>query len=212
MIKGLFVTGTDTGVGKTYIAAAITRALRAYGIQPGVMKPIASGDRSDARALITAAGAREALDVINPIFLKYPLAPMVAARLSGVTLSLNPIWKSLALLKMKYAFTIIEGAGGIMVPVTEKESMIDIIKKCGFPVVVVGKPDLGTINHTLLTVDKLRREKIKIAGIILSGRTRSTLAEKTNPEILRELTGLPVLEVPSKGTINLKQNVWLLGK
>ena len=98
-----------------------------------------------------------------------------------------------------------------MVPVTENTSMLHLIKKLSLPVVVVGKPSLGTINHTLLTVDKLRSHKIKIAGIIISGRKNSTLAEKTNPEILRELTGLPVLEVPAKAKINLKQNQWLIG-
>jgi dethiobiotin synthetase len=211
MFKGIFVTGTDTGVGKTYIAAAIASALREYGIVPGVMKPISSGDRSDAKSLIKAAGVDDTLETVNPIFLKYPLAPMVAARLAGKKLDLGKIWKGYAALKKKYRFLIVEGAGGIMVPVTENSSMLEIIKKLSLPVVVVGKPSLGTINHTLLTVDKLRREKVKLAGIILSGRKNSTLAEKTNPEILRELTGLPVLEVPAKAKINLKQNPWLIG-
>ncbi len=211
MFKGIFVTGTDTGVGKTYIAAAIAAALKEYGIQPGVMKPISSGDRSDAKSLIKAAGVDDSIEVVNPVFLKYPLAPMVAARIAGQKLDLGKIWKGFALLKKKYKFLIVEGAGGIMVPVTENTSMLHLIKKLYLPVVVVGKPNIGTINHTLLTVEKLRREKVKIAGIILSGRKTSTLAEKTNPEILRELTGLPVLEVPAKAKINLKQNSWLIG-
>jgi len=107
MFKGIFVTGTDTGVGKTYIAAAIAAALREYGIRPGVMKPISSGDRSDAKSLVKAAGVTDDIDDVNPIFLKYPLAPMVAARLAGKCLDFNDIWKSLARLKKKYSFLII---------------------------------------------------------------------------------------------------------
>jgi len=211
VFKGIFVTGTDTGVGKTYIGATIATALREYGIHPGVMKPISSGGRSDAKSLIKAAGVTDKMDTVNPIFLKYPLAPMVAARLAGKKLSLNIIWKHFAALKKKYRFVIVEGAGGILVPVSKNISMLNLIKKFSLPVVVVGKPSLGTINHTLLTVDKLRCEKVKIAGIVISGRKNSTLAEKTNPGILRELTNLPVLEVPSKAKINLKQNPWLIG-
>jgi dethiobiotin synthetase len=211
MYKGVFVTGTDTGVGKTYIACMLAEAIRKHGISVGVLKPIASGDRDDAKKLIEAAGSRDSLERVNPVFLKYPLSPLTASRIRGRSVDLSPVWESYAYLRKKYEFIIAEGMGGLMVPITEKLFVVDLIKKLKLPAVVVGRPYLGTINHTLLTVDKLRQRKIPVAGIILSCRQSSTLAEKTNPEIIAELTGLPVLEVPCKQEINLEQNLWLIG-
>jgi|AGTN01.2.fsa_nt_gi Dethiobiotin synthetase len=107
---------------------------------------------------------------------------------------------------------IVEGIGGLLVPITRKYYVSDMIKRFRLPAVVVARPALGTINHTLLTVDRLRDEGIGVAGVILSSRQSSTLAEKTNPEILRKITGLPVLEVPFNHDINLEQNLWLIGE
>ena len=211
MYKGVFITGTDTGVGKTYITCSLLRALKKHGISAGAMKPIATGDRDDARKIIETAGIREPLSRVNPVFLKYPLAPFMSARLSGRKIDLAPVWEQYKYFRKNYEFTVVEGVGGILVPIKKDYSVVDMAKHFSLPVVIVARPYLGTINHTLLTVDKLRREKLPVAGIILSCRQSSTLAEKTNPELLRELTGLPVLEVPAKQDINLEQNLWLIG-
>lgn len=211
MYNGIFVTGTDTGVGKTYIACALARALKAAGISTGVLKAISTGDREDAKKLIAAAGVDDSLETVNPLFMKYPLAPMMASRMSGEKIDLAPIWKSYAALRKKYEFVIAEGVGGLMVPIKKNYFVIDMIHKFNMPVLVVARPYLGTINHTLLTIDKLRQAKLPVAGVVLSCRQSSTLAEKTNPEVIRELTGLPVLEVPCKKAINLEQNLWLIG-
>jgi dethiobiotin synthetase len=142
---------------------------------------------------------------VNPVFLKYPMAPMMSARLSGKRVNMHPVWKSFRHMQATYDFTIVEGVGGIMVPVKKDYAVLDMIHEFKLPVLVVARPNLGTINHTLLTIDKLRREKITIAGVILSCRQSSTLAEKTNPELIRELTGLPVHEVPCEKNITLRQ-------
>lgn len=209
MYRGLFVTGTDTGVGKTYVACALAKALRTAGISVGVFKPVATGDRNDARQLIAASGVKEPLDRVNPVFVKIPLAPMVSARFTGWPLDISPVWKAYAGLRKKYEFTIVEGVGGLLVPVNEKTTVLDMIKRFKLPALVVARPVLGTINHTLLTVRELRRAKVDIAGIVLSGVKKTTLAEKTNPSVIHELTGLPVLELPPYGKINLKENPWL---
>lgn len=210
MFRGLFITGTDTGVGKTYVSCAVLRALRKAGITPGALKPVCTGDRNDAKALITASGMREHLAKVNPVFLKQPLAPMIAARFEGRAVDLSPVWKTFKEFKKKYEFNIVEGVGGLLVPVDEKHTVLDMIKRMKLPALVVARPSLGTINHTLLTVKELRRARIDIAGVVLSGIKRTTLAEKTNPSVIRELTGLPVLELAPGGGIDLRENMWII--
>lgn len=201
--RGIFITGTDTGVGKTYIACAVARALRTSGVDVGVMKPVATGDRNDVRALMKAAGIAEDLDRVNPVFLKRPLAALAAARLENRTVDVGAVRENFRALRRAYEFMIVEGAGGLMVPVTERHSMLDLIADFALPVAVVARPGLGTVNHTVLTVDRLVRRGLTVAGIVLSGFRNRTLAEKTNPGLLREMTGLPVLCVgPDRGIDN----------
>jgi dethiobiotin synthetase len=211
MYKGIFITGTDTGVGKTYVGCSLARSLKKRGVAVGVMKPVASGDRDDARKLISAAGVRDGIGRVNPVCLKYPLAPLVSARLAGVRIDLRPVWESYAQLKKKYEFMVVEGVGGLLVPLRENYFVLDMIKRFRLPVLIVARPFLGTINHTLLTVDKLRQRRIDIVGVVMSCTQSSTLAEKTNPGIIRELTGLDVLEVPCKQEMNIEQNLWIIG-
>lgn len=211
MKKGIFITGTDTGAGKTYVACEIAKALKARGINTGVMKPICSGDRGDVKKLIKAAGVEEGVEKVNPVFLKAPLAPYISAKLERKKIDLYLIRNNFKYLKDKYKFLVVEGAGGTLVPVTKKYFMIDIIEEFGFPAIVVAKPFLGTINHTLLTVEKLRAKGIKVAGIILSGGKNNTLAEKTNPGLIREITGLPVVVLKYGQSLNIRKNKWITG-
>ncbi|MCX5782208.1 MAG: dethiobiotin synthase [Elusimicrobia bacterium] len=212
MHKGIFITGTDTGIGKTYIACSLAKALKSNKIRFGVMKPIATGDRKDAEKLLSASGIKEDIDLVNPIFLKYPLAPLVSAELENKSIEMDLVWKSFKKLKKKYEFLLVEGIGGLMVPIKRNFFVLDMIKKFSLPVLVVARPFLGTINHTLLTVDKLVQKKIKVLGIVFSSGEKLTLAEKTNSEIIKNLTGLPVIEVLDEEEINLKNNLWLIGK
>jgi len=211
MNKGIFVTGTDTSAGKTYVASAIAGALKASGVNVGVMKPVCTGNRNDIKALLAAAGSMETIESVNPVFFRQPLAPLVSARLSRGKVDTGKIKKVYRELEARHDFMIVEGAGGIYVPLKKGYFIFDLIRELGLPALVVAKPYLGSINHTLLTVEKLRSEKIKVAGIVMNCLSNITLAERTNPGILRELTGLPVAIVACRGGIDLKKNKWITG-
>lgn len=125
---------------------------------------------------------------------------------------MNRVWAALATLKKKNDFLIVEGIGGLMVPIKKNYFVIDMIKEFSLPVLVVARASLGTINHSLLTIDKLRQENIKVLGVALSGGEKRTISEKTNAETIKDLTGLPVIEVLKGKGIDLKKNLWLIGK
>src|SRR5690242_3311347 len=182
MNRGLFITGTDTGVGKTLVASGIARVLHQWGARVGVMKPIASGNRQDAKRLIVAAGLEESLDGVNPLFFKAPLAPTVAAQLERRTLDLESVYRAYWALHKKYDILIVEGVGGVKVPIGESTYVHDLIQALRLPALVVGRATLGTINHTLLTVEALERAKVSIAGILLNGGQGRTMAEVTNAD------------------------------
>lgn len=187
--KGIFVTGTDTEVGKTYVSCAIIKQLKEKGANVGVMKPIASGSRQDSVFLKKAAGVNDPIDIINPIFFEKPLAPWVAAKLTGKRINLGKVWDAYKVLKKKYEFLIIEGAGGLLVPVTEKTYIIDIAKQFNFPIVIVSRPNLGTINHTLLTVNYARHYGLKVEGFVVNYAKpyKKGLALETNPDVISQL-------------------------
>jgi dethiobiotin synthetase len=211
MNKGVFITGTGTGAGKTYISCKIARGLRANGINVGVFKPVATGDRNDAKKLISAAGTGEPLENVNPVFFKHPLAPLVSARLSKNNIEPAAILNAYKELKKQHNFIIVEGAGGIYVPLTNNYYVFNMIQDFSLPAIIVARSYLGSINHTLLTVEKLRSEKIIIAGIIMNYVSKKTDTDKTNSGIIRELTGLPVAVVGRGGNINLEKNKWITG-
>ena len=197
MQKGIFVVGTDTGVGKTIVAAGIAGALYRKGIDVGVMKPLSSGFREDAPFLMKAVHSTDSIDLVNPIHLRLPLAPYVAAKLLHKKIDLAKIDSAFKALSKKHQFLIVEGAGGLMVPIQKSFLMIDFVKKMKLPVLIVARATLGTINHTLLTVAALRSRKIPIVGIVLNGleEKHRDLAVKTNPKVLREFSGCPILGI-----------------
>lgn len=202
-MKGLFVTGTDTEVGKTFVAAGIAAALRRRGIDIGVMKPIHTGCKIrrgrlipvDAIRLIRSAGVDDPIELVTPYAFKEPVAPYVAALRNGMNIDVNNILKSYRNLYSKHDYTIVEGIGGILVPITKSFYVADLIKRLKLPALIVTKPGLGTINHTLLTVSCLKVKKIPIIGIVVNYRNqgKDILAEKTAPETLEELSGVSVL-------------------
>jgi dethiobiotin synthetase len=203
MIEGIFITGTDTGVGKTFVAAGITRALRARGIGVGVMKPAETGCRSrdgilipaDAVTLMRSAEATDPLDLVNPYRFRAPLAPMVAAQQEGRTIEIRKVKKAFRLLTKKHEFLVVEGAGGIMVPLTSRTSYLDLAAELRLPVLIIARPGLGTINHTLLTIMALRARRVPVAGTVFNHRThgRQGVAERTSPVVIEHLSGVPVL-------------------
>ena len=203
MKKGLFITGTDTGVGKTVVTAALAAVLRADGVNVGVMKPIATGCvrrreglvSEDAEFLAKAADAPEPLDEISPIRLAEPLAPTVAAARAGVELDLLPMWRAWDRLKRAHDVMLVEGIGGALCPVTPRQSVADLAQRFHLPVLVVARPVLGTINHTAMTVEVLRARGLEVAGIVLNryDHDSDNVAQSTNPDEVQRVTGAPVL-------------------
>jgi dethiobiotin synthetase len=200
--QGLFVTGTDTGVGKTVVAAGIAGALRDRGINAGVMKPFQTGaiktplgwSAPDAYFLKAASGVDDEIDLICPVCLELPLAPSVAAKLTGSRVTIDDILPSFEELSRRHPFLIVEGAGGLGVPIDGKVTMRDLANKISFPLLIIAKPGLGTINHTLLTVEYALATNLKIAGIVISNYPDDPgIAERTNPNAIEKMTGVPVL-------------------
>ena len=205
MNKGFFITGTDTGIGKTVVAEGLIRAMKAKGLSVCPMKPVESGCSlkkgvlfpPDAVTLLKASGADETLDDVNPYRLRNPIAPSVAAEFEGVKIEKKKIVSSYKRLSKKYDITIVEGAGGVMVPVYKKYLFLDLAKDLGLPLLIVARPGLGTINHTLLTIEAAKNRGLDIAGIVINYamKTKKGLSEKTNPEVIEKLGEVPVLGI-----------------
>jgi len=208
--QGVFVTGSDTGVGKTVVAAGLVRGFRAMGMDVGVMKPIATGCYPSPRAdggydlrsedvdsLLKAAGVDDDLRLIAPFRFEPPLAPLTAARLTGEEISMESVLAAFRTLRDRHNLMVVEGIGGLMVPFRENYFVADMIRELKLPLVVVARPGLGTLNHTILTVRCAESRGIGILGIIVNsadGEDRSQAAE-TNVPILEECSGVPVLQV-----------------
>lgn len=206
MKRALFITGTDTGVGKTFTASLIASSLKAKGIDVGVMKPIETGCAvrnknlipEDALSLMQAAGSIDPLDDVNPYRFTAALSPHLAARLEGVEVDLDKIKTQFEKLSRSHDIILVEGAGGLLVPITETKITADLVLALGIPVVIVAASRLGVINHTLLTVEAARRRNIEVKGIILNNVTPAAidLSRKYNLKEIKALTGLPVFELP----------------
>ena len=200
---GIFITGTDTEIGKTVVAGGLAAAFKAAGINVGVMKPVASGGverkgrivSEDAIFLKHAAQVDDALDLINPICLRYPLAPSVAAEIEGVSVDLRQVDEAFAQLCQRHEFIVVEGVGGIAVPICEEMLVADMAQRFQLPLLIVARPNLGTINHTVLTVEFARSHSLELRGIVLNASQAESkgLAEETNPKELERLTRLPIL-------------------
>jgi dethiobiotin synthetase len=200
---GFFITGTDTGVGKTVIAAALILALKSRGVRACGMKPIETGCRRvgtvlrppDGMFLKELARMEEPLSTVTPCCYETPAAPLVAAEMEERPVDLDIIRERFELLTRAYDAVVVEGAGGVLVPITRDYAMIDLIRELDLPVLVVARYSLGTINHTLLTISELRREDANVAGIIMNAASPSadTVAERTNAAYLQRLTRVPIV-------------------
>ncbi|MGO9612977.1 MAG: dethiobiotin synthase [Dissulfurispiraceae bacterium] len=214
--KGVFITGTDTGVGKTFAAAVLIRALIKKGIKVGAMKPVETGCLNRAGNLIPADGMflkslaqmDATIDLVSPIRFEHPLAPMVASELEGKAVELGKITDSYHTLSEQYSFMVVEGAGGLLVPIVRIKQegehgdqgvyfMVDLMRELRLPVIVVTRPTLGTINQTLLTVNHALRAGLEVIGVLINDAQApgNTLAEETNPRALKELCPVPILGI-----------------
>lgn len=184
--QAIFITGTDTGVGKTVVTALLLAYLRQRGIHAVAMKPISSGDRNDARLLRALAADEISLDAINPIHFRRPLAPMVAARMEKRRLDTRPIRSTLHALRSTFSPVLVEGIGGLLVPLRRGYVVRDLVCELRLPLLIVAKPNLGTLNHTALTVEAARKVGIEVLGVVLndSAGGRPGLAERTNAKAI----------------------------
>jgi dethiobiotin synthetase len=201
---GLFFTGTDTGVGKTFVTSWVARALRGRGHAFGVCKPVATGARregtgwlsEDTVALARAAGLPDDWARVTPWAFADPVAPPVAARRCGTTLTLPLLVEAVHRCASPPAPVLVEGIGGLLCPLTEHETVADLAALLGLAVVVVARRSLGTLNHTLLTLEVARSRGLSLAGVVVNETTPCTgLAEETNVEELRRRLSEPILAV-----------------
>lgn len=202
MSGGVFVTGTDTGVGKTVVSCAILRALRGRGVDVAGLKAMETGVGEagplDAQALAEAADAGEPMQLICPQQFRLPAAPNVAARHEGRAVGLSAVCDAFSELAARHEFVLVEGAGGLRVPTSDDADMADLASQLGLPLLVVARAALGTINHTLLTLSEAERRGLVLAGVVVSHATGPLgEADAANFEHLRDLLGDRLIgEVP----------------
>ena len=189
-----FLTGTDTGVGKTYVSALLIRSLRKAGFDTVGLKPICCGDRADAQALHAAADRELTLDDVNPVWFRFPASPYAASIVENRLPDLDQIRDRFARIRSSRRSLIVEGVGGWLVPITQHYSVADLAAEMALPVIVVAANRLGVLNHTLLTVQAIKARGLTCAGVILNNiAEQSDPPTSTNRSVLENLLEVPIL-------------------
>jgi dethiobiotin synthetase len=206
MGRGIFITGTDTGVGKTFVACGLAALLREFGYRVGVMKPAETGCAQrngelvpeDALRLKQASGCAEPMEKICPCQLTEPLAPSIAAERASVRIDIDHLLAIYRDMSSKHDVTLVEGAGGLLVPLLPSFTYADLARVFKLPIIVVAANRLGAINHLLLTLEHASCKGLTVLGYVLNRMTNeASLAAETNREVLSGLTGAPCLgELP----------------
>ena len=213
---GLFITGTDTAVGKTVIAGAIAKILTDKGLKVGVFKPIATGCHHtweglvsyDTEFLANCANSDLPLSTITPVGFVTAAAPIVSAAREGTPIDFNKIAAAYKNICENSDIVIVEGIGGVRVPLTLKFDLLDLAVEFDLPVVIVSHSNPGTINHTLMTIDCVHAAELKIAGIVINGynATEAAVAENTAEQVITQCTGVNILSVvPLDETVNIQE-------
>jgi dethiobiotin synthetase len=197
-VSAIFVTGTDTGCGKTAVACALARSVRAAGLRVRVLKPIETGCEdgraADALALAEAAQDDAPLERLCPYRFALPAAPEVAARAEGVAIELERIDAALGLARRDADLVIVEGAGGLLVPISGELDMAGLATRLGLPLLVAARASLGTINHTLLTLEAARARELRVVGVVISHTTSAlSPADRRNLDLLLGRLPVPLL-------------------
>lgn len=206
-MSGVFITGTDTGVGKTVVTAAVVHALRRDGIDAVGMKPVATG--RDREVTTSAAATAKSLDaeiiarysciesdeyeLVNPVFLAVEAAPYMASIMLKQEIDIGRVLRAYRRLKERHEFIVVEGIGGVMVPIKRDYYVLDLIKDLKLPALIVARARLGTINHTLLTVEACRRRGIEVVGIVMNMIDYSNPVEANAGDIIHELSNIPII-------------------
>ena len=206
MGTGIFITGTDTGVGKTLVACGLAALLRNSGYRVGVMKPVETGCEErdgkpfppDAYLLKEVSGCSEPVEKICPYRLRDPLTPSMAAEREGVKIDISLLEKIYGEISSNYDITLVEGAGGLLAPILPSYTYADLARLLKLPLLVVAANRLGVINHLLLTLEHASCRSLSVLGYVFNRLTNeSSLAADTNREALLSLTAVPYLgEIP----------------
>ncbi len=202
-MKSYFVTGTDTGVGKTFFTAALASCLQKRGINVGVMKPIATGisqktgfRSTDVSILHNAAKVNDLENEINPIFMPLPVSPYDASKILHLSFDKKVIFEQFTKLQKRHDMMLVEGIGGIMTPLTRDYFVSDLIKEIGLETIIVTRSTLGTLNHTMMTVNMCRNYGVTIKGIVVNNYDeKGGPEEKNSPLTIHEITGVDILGV-----------------
>ncbi len=198
----IFVTGTDTDIGKTVVTGGLAAVMQSLGYKAGVYKPFQSGAivQNGFLASPDLAYVKKLdlyVETACTYLLKAPTAPFVAAVLENTEMNLGAVKRDYEVLKNKCEVTLVEGAGGLMVPATENTFMVDIAKMLDIPILIVARADLGTINHTLLTINEAKSRGLDIAGVIINRYPKGTndVAIKTAPKLIQEYSDVDIVGV-----------------
>ncbi len=216
MTKSIFITGTDTHIGKTVVTAGLGLALKTRKINVGFMKPFQSGAvlqegryrYPDLEFLKRAIPVHEPDEILSPYSFKAQLAPYMAAKDEGTVIYWPKVLTSYQRISTNHDLTLVEGAGGLAVPLMKGRTNADLAKELDIPLLIVARPGLGTVNHTYLTVHYAKSKGLRVLGVILnySAAAMPGLAEKTNPGLMTEMTGIPVLGIlPYSPLINVEE-------
>jgi dethiobiotin synthetase len=217
MGKIIFITGTDTGVGKTVVTALLLSHLRQSGCNALAIKPFCSGSRGDARLLRRAQNNLLTMEEINPFFFKRPAAPAAAGG-RGRAIRLDTVLRRIGAVARRCEVLLVEGIGGVLVPLGRDYSVADLIGRLGCPTLIVSRNRLGTINHTLLTVKALQAFGIKKLGIIMVEEKKPDISARSNPKIIRKMArvgaffSIPNLGSGASAAGGIKRNVKFLKK
>jgi dethiobiotin synthetase len=203
--RGIFITGTDTGVGKTVVASAVAAALRLKGIDVGVMKPVHTGcplDRrgnpvpADSIRLIRHARVADPVQDVSPYLFSRPLAPSAAAELEKRAIRFSKILDRYSSLMDRHDFMVVEGIGGLMVPITRRLLVAHLARRMKLPLLIVARARLGTINHTLLTLSAARRFKLSVRGVVFNSTAGKVPASlEATVRIIRSLHSIPMIGI-----------------
>jgi dethiobiotin synthetase len=194
--KVIFITATDTGVGKTVTAFVLSALLRAQGYDVGIMKPVQCGGKD-----------AQFLKAINPFYAPEPLSPHLAFRRSKIKFDKRRVQDCLKKLRSRHDIVLVEGAGGLMVPLTKGYYNADLIEDLKAEVIIVARLGLGTINHSLLTINEVRRRGLTVNGVVFCQTKpgKKGLPESTNPREIEKLSGVKVLgTIPYLKPLNQK--------
>ncbi len=200
-MAGFFITGTDTGVGKTVVTACLLALLRNRGLDVGVMKPLETGvdakcsspANSDAKFLMESAAIEDDLTEVCPVRLKPVAAPYQAAKIANQAIDIDKILSAYQTLANRHPWMLVEGIGGLLVPIHKDYFVVDLIRDIGLPVVLVCRYQLGTLNHSLLALDHLKQKNLEVRGIIFNQTGDLDAVETEQPALLKELSGTRLL-------------------